>query len=346
MNFENVNDFIDEIRSDYDDKIVVTQEHVDDAGKGLDVIRTGSTSLDISLGVGGLPKGKITELYGPEGTGKSTLACSVAKNTIANGEAVLYVDVENMLDLNYTKQLLDGLYTPQSMVITQPEVGEDAMEIVERGIRSGSFGLVVVDSIAALSSRREQMKDLEDSTMAEVARLLSKFFRRNSPHIRRSNVALLLTNQIRDKIGGYSHGYATPGGWSLKHYTSIRIQLYSAQKIMEGKEQIGILTPFSIKKNKVAPPFRSHEIPFIFGKGIDTARDTVEFAKVLGVVKTRGSYYYFNDDRIGHGLNNTLEYMEENEEVLDNIREMCYNVIVNKRELVEDSEEIVEDLID
>lgn len=337
MNYLNVDEFIEEIRSDFDDDILIGAE------RELQTISTGSTSLDISLGVGGIPRGKITELYGPESTGKSTLATCVAKEAIKEGGTVLYIDVENMLDLDYTKELLDGLYTPQKMVITQPEVGEDAMEICERGIRSGNFDLIIVDSIAALSSRREQMKDLEDSTMAEVARLLSKFFRRNSPYIRRNNVALLLINQIRDKIGGYSRGYATPGGWSLKHYTSVRIQLYSPQQILSGKEQIGILTSFSIKKNKVAPPFRSAEIPFIFGKGVDTARDTIEFSKIIGVIKTRGSYYYFEDEKLGHGLNNTLKELEGNQELLDKIKEMCYNVIVSKTVMVADDEEQTEE---
>jgi len=340
MEYKNIDEFIKEVRSDYDDTIIV------DIERELETITTTSTSLDVSLGVGGLPKGKITELFGPEGTGKSTLACCVAKEVIRSGGNVLYIDVENMLDIEYTKDLLDGLYTPQKMVITQPEVGEDAMEICERGIRSGQFELIVVDSLAALSSRREQMKDLEDSTMAEAARLLNKFFRRNSPYIRRNNVALLLINQIRDKIGGYSRGYATPGGWAVKHYTSVRIQLYSPQAIMQGKEQIGILTQFAIKKNKVAPPFRSSEIPFIFGKGVDTARDTVEFAKLIGVLKTRGSYYYFEDERLGHGLVNTLKELEKSKETLDKIREMCYNVIVNKIEMSVEQDELIEELID
>ena len=209
------------------------------------------------------------------------------------------------------------------------------------------FSVVIVDSIAALSSRRERVKDLEDATMAEVPRLLSKFFRRNAPYIRRNNVALVLINQVRDKIGGYSRGYGTPGGWALKHYTTIRIQLGAPQPIMQGKEQIGILTSFTIKKNKVAPPYRSHFIPFIFGKGVDTARDSVEFAKLIGVLKTRGSYYYFENERLGHGLNNTLEELEKNPEVLDKIREMCYNVIVNKIEMVDvdNNEDVIEDLL-
>ena len=342
MEYKNIEDFVNDVRSDYDEQLVFTEE------RELETISTGSTSLDISLGVGGLPKGKIIELFGPESTGKSTLACCVAKETIKLGEKVLYIDVENMLDLDYTVKLLDGLYSPQNMVITQPEVGEDAMEIAERGIRSGMFGLIIVDSIAALSSRRERMKDLEDVTMAEVPRLLSRFFRRNAPYIRRNNVALLLINQVRDKIGGYSRGYGTPGGWALKHYTTIRIQLGAPQAITQGKEQIGILTNFTIKKNKVAAPFRSHQIPFIFGKGVDTARDTVEFAKLIGVLKTRGSYYYFGKDRLGHGLNNTLEELEKNPELLDKIKEMCYNVIVNKTAIVDvdNNGDIVEELID
>jgi len=342
MEYKNIEEFINEVRSDYDDQLIITEE------RELETISTGSTSLDISLGVGGIPRGKITELFGPEATGKSTLANCIAKETIKLGEKVLYIDVENMIDLNYTIDLLDGLYSPQNMVITQPEVGEDAMEICERGIRSGMFALIIVDSIAALSSRRERVKDLEDATMAEVPRLLSKFFRRNAPYIRRNNVALLLINQVRDKIGGYSRGYGTPGGWALKHYTSIRIQLGAPQPIISDKEQIGILTTFTVKKNKVAPPFRSHSIPFIFGMGVDTARDTVEFAKLIGVVKTRGSYYYYEDDRLGHGLNNTLEELGKNPEVLDKIREVCYNVIVNKTAMVsvDDDEDIIADLLD
>jgi recombination protein RecA len=338
-------DFKEFVRKEFGERVLAETVSISDA------ISTGSLSLDASIGVGGLPKAKYTEIAGSEGTGKSTIALETARNCLARGERVLYIDPENVMDLNYAKAILGEYFDLNEFLVVQPETGEDSLLIMEQGLiesENQNIGLIVLDSIGALTPRAEKEKDLDDATIGETARLLSRFLRRVSFFVRSHNVAVLFINQVRDNVGGYNRGYVTPGGHALKHMCSVRIRLGKGQKIKNNDtgEIIGTNVPFTIKKNKVAPPYRSFEFPLIFGKGIDKIRDTVEFAKMLSIIETRGPYYKLIDgDTIGLGMENTVQALEEDSELLDTIRERCYNAL-NPQEVeneVEETEEEAED---
>ena len=323
-------DFLDDLQKEYGEDILKKRDK-------LAVISTGSLALDISTGVGGIPKAKFTEIYGPESSGKTTLAFEIFKNCLANGENALFIDAENAIDFSYMEKVTGHKFRENSTVLVddntdasgaviQPETGEMSLNIIEKGLISGEFGLIILDSVGALSPKEEKEKDLEDSTVALTSRLLSKFFRRMSFFVRKHDIAVVFLNQVRAKIGGYVAGYESPGGYALKHYTSLRIFLGKGQIIKQGKDSIGVLTPFTIKKNKVAQPFGASTFPIISGEGIDYIRDVINFAKFLGVIKLRGSHYVISDgEHIGHGMNNVIEFLKENETTLDKIVEMCYN---------------------
>lgn len=319
-----MSDFVKYLKKEYGDDMV--SEEI----KSISVIPTGSLALDVAIGIGGIPKSKFTEISGSEGTGKTTLCLEISKNAILAGDNVLYIDVENMLDIDYAIAILGDNYSQESFIIVQPDTGENALMIVEDGLKSGEFGLVVIDSVGALAPKREKEKDLDDSTVGETARLISKFLRRSAFFVRRNDVAVVFINQIRDKVGGYMGGYETPGGHALKHYLSLRISLNKGKNIEVDKEKIGVEVPFLIKKNKVGVPYRSFTFPINFGKGIDTYGDIVGFAKMLGILKTRGPYYVFGDEKLGQGRAKAIEYLMENEKTLDNIKNVCYNVVNQK----------------
>ena len=317
--------FREKILKDYDEILFDLDDGV------LDVIPTGSLSLDVATGIGGIPKRKITVLYGAEFAGKTTISLNICKKALESGESVLFVDMEQSLDTPYLKSFF-GEELLKNFMIIHPKTGEDALSIVElaidgnkkAGVEGGQFGLIVVDSIAALVPEKELEAELTDSHVGLLSRLLGAFFRRNMYNIYKNNVALLMTNQVRDSIGTYYSSYSLPGGHALKHYSAIIIMLSSGTKIEQGGENIGILSKFVVKKNKLAPPFRSYEVPILFGKGIDEYRDALTFASNMGIVKRRGSYYMFDGVTLGQGMNNSIEYVKENKETLDKIRELCY----------------------
>ena len=329
-----MSDFVKYLKKEYGDDMV--SEEV----KPLSVIPTGSLALDVAIGIGGIPKSKFTEISGSEGTGKTTLCLEVSKNAIQAGDKVLYIDVENMLDIDYAIAILGDSYSQESFIIIQPDTGENALMIVEDGLKSGEFGLIVIDSVGALAPKREKEKDLDDSTVGETARLISKFLRRSAFFVRRNDVAVVFINQIRDKVGGYMGGYETPGGHALKHYLSLRISLNKGKNIEVDKVKIGVEVPFSIKKNKVGVPYRSFTFPINFGEGIDTYGEIIGFAKMLGIIKTRGPYYVFGEEKLGQGRAKAIEYLKENTETLDKIRKMCYDTVNSKKSVDESEEEI------
>lgn len=296
-------------------------------GDSIEVMTTGSLSLDACIGVGGIPKGRFTEIYGPEGSGKTTMALSTAQLAIERGEKVLYLDVENMLSYSSIKQMLGKEIDKESLILLQPETAEQAFMIAEKGITSGEFSLVVLDTVAALEPQAEKDNEFDEFTMAVISRLLAKFFRRNAADVKNQNIAFLLLNQVRDKVGSYTGGYESPGGHALKHYTSVRVALTKGQDIKVGNDKVGINTKFVIKKNKLAPPFRSYEIPIMFGVGVDYFMDAVSFCETIGVLKKSGSFYKFDDETIGQGRIAAAEFLKTNVEVLDKIRERVYNVL-------------------
>lgn len=327
--------FTDFLLEEFEDSVFVTEEH------DIEVISTGSLALDVSIGVGGIPRGKITEIYGPEGSGKTTLALSIVKKCLEKGGSALYIDAENMLDYHSLKQMVGREFTPDSLRIVKPETAEDVFKIAEAGMDSGEFSLVIIDSIGALAPSKEKEDNFEDANVALVPRLVSKFLRRNTTgSIMKNNVALVLLNQVRDKIGSYMSSFETPGGHALKHFTSLRIQLSRGQDLEVGKDKVGIITKFVIRKNKMSAPFRSSTIPILFGRGVDTYTDVIDFASLLGVIKRSGSFYKFEDVVLGQGKISSANFLEERQDVLDKIVEKVYNGVSSTISRTLDDQEV------
>jgi recombination protein RecA len=302
----------------------------------LQFIPTGAISLDVSIG-GGIPKGRYTVIDGPESSGKSTIAVSICKNCIETfGEKALYIDQENQMVYDYIVQLL-GDADVGKFVLAKPSTSDEAFKMIEAAIETDEFGVIVLDSIAALSPIEEQEKDFEKASVAIIPRDLAKFFRRNSFKLRTKKVAVVFVNQVRDLIGSYVKAFSNPGGHALKHYASVIVSLSKGESIKVGDDTIGTLTKFTIKKNKIAPPFRTFMIPIIFGIGVDTTRDLIEYSAMLGVLRKAGPYYKLDDVSLGKGMLDTIAYLQSDKEVLDKIQKRCYNVVSKyKQELVED----------
>lgn len=331
-------DFLDDVVERFGDDILVEDKEI------VSAISTGSLSLDASIGIGGVPVGRITEIYGAEGSGKTTLAVSISRNAVKNGINVLYVDAENMLDYNIVEKILGETLDRNLFTIIHPDSAEDNLSACEIAIDSKKFGLVILDSVGALAPQKEKDDEFTDTNVALVPRLMSKFLRRTAFSIRKNKVALVIINQIRDTIGSYVPMQATPGGHALKHFTSLRIALSKGQDIKVGEETVGINVKFVVKKNKMSAPFRSFIIPLFFGIGIDTYRDLVLFSEMLGVLKKRGAYYIFQEENIGQGVTKTITYLKENPKTLDEITKMVYNILNKDSKIsVEPPEEVKEE---
>ncbi|HEX9805142.1 MAG TPA: DNA recombination/repair protein RecA, partial [Candidatus Dojkabacteria bacterium] len=285
-------------------------------------ISTGALSIDVSTGIGGIPLGRVTEIFGPESGGKTTLSLGIVKNAMKQGLNCLYVDTENSLDLAYVRDILGENYDESLLTIVQPESAESAFKLTEAGINSG-FRVIVFDSIASLSPDEELEKPFDKATMMLSPRLISKFLRRNIFSINKKKIVFIFTNQVRAKIGDFFGGYTTPGGHALRHYISLKIYISKGKAIKDGTakdaEQIGNFVNFTIQKNKVGKPYRQATTNLYYGKGIDFEVDVISFGSLLGVIKNRGSYFGFEDDTIGSspGILNTAQYLKENPELLD-----------------------------
>jgi recombination protein RecA len=309
----------------------------------IEAIPTGSLSLDVSLGVGGIPVRRFTEIYGAESSGKTTLALSIAKNALNQNRKVLYIDSEHGVDMGRAEVLVgDVVYDDSRFLLLQPETMEQAMEIAEKAIRTGDFGLVVVDSLASMLPNKVKDGELEDQHMALLARNLGQFAKRNLYSIRQNDVAFLGINQVRDKFGAFFQTYVSPGGHEWKHECSVIVMLSKGKEITISGEKVGILSKFVVKKNKLAPPFRSYEIPFLFESGVDEYRDIVNFAKDMGVLKKAGSYYVFEDEALAIGLVKTMEYLKNNKDVLDKIVKACYDITTVSKVYEEEGEYVEE----
>lgn len=317
--------------------------------KSIEAISTGCLSLNTSIGVGGIPKGMITELYGPEGSGKTTVALNTAKVVANKGGKVLYIDVENLLNTSLLKAVLGEDTKVENIIILTPESAEDAFIMAEKGIESTEFELIVIDSIGAMASRKEKEVEFDKDTMGQLPRLVGRFIKRNIYSIRTSNVAVLALNQVRDNVGAYRGGYKTPGGHQLQHEAAVRIALTKGENLTRGKEIVGIVTKFVIKKNKLAPPFRSFTIPILFGQGIDYYSDMIDFAKLLGVITSSGPYYKFEGENLGKGKAETRDNLINTPETLDKIEQTVYNIVnyqTNIADLLNDlDDEDVEELV-
>jgi len=296
----------------------------DESKEPVEVISTGSIALDVSTGIGGIPRGKFSVIWGLESTGKTTLSLSIAKQAYKRELKTLYIDSENGLDYKYVEALV-GTIDQEHLVILHPETAEETLDIAEFGVKSGEFGLIIVDSIGSFAPKKVKEDDAFKAQVAIVPRLLSNFMSRNAYPISSNNVAFVFVNQVRDKIGSYYAAFETPGGHAWKHLTSIRIQLSKIGDIQSEDEKIGILTKFVIKKNKLANPYKTFSFPIIFGKGVDSLRDLVEFSTVIGILDKGGSYYKFEGETLSNGLTNTVKYLEEHKDTLDKIVDKCYN---------------------
>jgi recombination protein RecA len=283
-------------------------------------VPTGSLSLDIALGVGGVPRGRITEIYGPEGSGKTTVCQHIIAEVQRMGGTAAMVDVEHALDPAYAQVCgvdVDSLY------ISQPDTGEEALEIAEALIRSGAIDVLVIDSVAALVPRAEIEGDMGDSHPGLQARLMSQALRKLSGAIKQSNAAVVFTNQLRQKIGVmFGNPETTSGGLALKFYASVRLDIRRIQAIKQGGDVIGNRTRVRVTKNKVAPPYRVAEFDIMYNEGISRAGDVLDFAVEMDVVEKRGSFYTYKDNRLAQGRENAKEALREDPALLREIENL------------------------
>ena len=276
-------------------------------------IPTGSISLDIALGVGGVPRARVTEIYGPESSGKTTLCLHLAAEAQRMGGTVAFVDMEHALDPAYAAKVGVDI---ENLLISQPDTGEQALEIVQTLVRSGALDLVVIDSVAALVPQSEIDGDMGDATMGMQARLMSQALRKLSGAINQTRTAVVFTNQLRQKIGVYfGNPETTPGGMALKFYASVRMDVRRIQSIKSGTDIIGNRTRVRVVKNKVAPPFRTAEFDIMYNEGISRAGDIIDLGSTLDVITKRGAFYSFGDTRIGQGRENAKEFLRQNPEI-------------------------------
>lgn len=283
----------------------------------VEAVPTGSLGLDIALGVGGIPKGRIVEIYGPESSGKTTVALHMVAEVQKRGGIAGFIDAEHALDPVYAKHIgvdIDNLY------ISQPDNGEQALEITETMVRSGAVDIIIVDSVAALVPKAEIDGDMGDAHVGLQARLMSQALRKLTAAISKSNCIVIFINQLREKVGiMFGNPETTTGGRALKFYSSIRLDVRRIEALKQGGEVVGNRTRIKVVKNKVAPPFREAEFDIMFGKGISREGDILDLAANLGVVQKSGAWFAYHDDKIGQGRENAKQYLREHPDVMDEI---------------------------
>ena len=285
----------------------------------VEAIPTGSLSLDIALGIGGVPKGRIIEIYGPESSGKTTLALHIVAEAQKRGGEVAFIDAEHALDPTYARALGVDI---DSMLISQPDTGEQGLEICEALVRSGAIDVVVVDSVAALTPRAEIEGDMGDSHVGLLARLMSQALRKLAGSIAKTNCIVIFINQLREKVGViYGNPEVTTGGRALKFYASVRMEVRRVEAIKNGSEIIGNRTRAKIVKNKVAPPFREAEFEIMYGEGISKLGELVDLAVRLDIVQKSGSWFSMGDTRVGQGRDAVKQYFQDNPEVARQVEE-------------------------
>jgi recombination protein RecA len=286
-------------------------------GEDIQAVSTGSLGLDIALGIGGLPRGRVIEIYGPESSGKTTLTLSVIAQMQKTGGVAAFIDAEHALDPQYAAKL--GVNVPD-LLISQPDTGEQALEIVDMLVRSGSVDIVVIDSVAALTPRAEIEGEMGDSHMGLQARLMSQALRKLTGNIKRTNTMVIFINQIRMKIGVmFGNPETTTGGNALKFYASVRLDIRRTGAIKKGDEVIGSETRVKVIKNKVAPPFKQAEFDILYGEGISREGEIIELGANLKLVEKAGSWYSYNGEKIGQGKDNAREYLRSNPVIANEI---------------------------
>ena len=297
----------------------------EDAPLAANSISTGSLSVDLALGVLGVPRGRIVEIYGPESGGKTTLSLHIVAEAQAEGGVAAFVDAEHALDPTYAQAI--GVDT-ENLLVSQPDTGEQALEITELLVRSGAVDVIVIDSVAALVPRAEIEGEMGDSHMGLQARLMSQALRKLTGVLAKSGTTAIFINQIREKIGVvYGNPETTPGGRALKFYSSVRLEVRRKGDVKNGIEKIGNRGRVKVTKNKVAPPFKEAEIDLMFGRGIDKQGDLIQIATDLDVIQKSGSWYSINGERLGQGKEKTVEALNEQPDLLANIREQVLKIV-------------------
>ncbi len=294
----------------------------------VDIVPTGSLGLDIALGIGGLPRGRVVEIYGPESSGKTTLTLQVIAEAQKLGGTAAFIDAEHALDPSYARKL--GV-TVDDLLVSQPDSGEQALEITDMLVRSGAVDVVVVDSVAALTPKAEIEGEMGDSHMGLQARLMSQALRKLTANIKRSNALVIFINQIRMKIGVmFGNPETTTGGNALKFYASVRLDIRRIGSIKKGEEVVGNQTRVKVVKNKLAPPFRQCEFDILYDEGISKEGELIDLGVLHGVIEKSGAWYSYGKDRIGQGKDNTRQFLKENQavatEIETRVRELTRNL--------------------
>ncbi len=306
----------------------------------IDVVSTGSLGLDLALGVGGLPRGRIVEIYGPESSGKTTLALHVVAQMQKTGGTCAYIDAEHALDIQYAQRLGVNL---ADLLISQPDTGEQALEICDALVRSGSVDMVVIDSVAALTPQAEIEGEMGEALPGLQARLMSQALRKLTSSIKRTNTLVVFINQIRMKIGvSYGNPETTTGGNALKFYSSVRLDIRRVGAIKKGDEVVGSDTKVKVVKNKVAPPFKTAQFDILYGDGISHEGEVIDMAVELNLMQKSGAWYSYQGNKVGQGRDNAREYLKSNPEVLseieNKIRELKGVKGLRKNDTVQDSD--------
>lgn len=285
----------------------------------IEAIPTGSMTLDMALGIGGVPKGRIIEIYGPESSGKTTVALHIIAETQKMGGEVAFIDVEHALDPIYARQLGVDI---DNMLVSQPDSGEQALGIAEALARSGAIDCIVIDSVAAMVTKAEIDGEMGDTHVGQLARLMSQAMRKLTSVIAKSNTTAVFINQVREKIGVmYGNPETTPGGRALKFYASVRIEVRRGEQIKDGSEVIGNRTKCKVVKNKVAPPFKECEFDIMYGQGISRVGEVLDIAVDLNIVKKGGAWFSYNETKLGQGRDNAKQYLLDNPEIMAEIEE-------------------------
>lgn len=312
----------------------------DAANRKVDVISTGALSLDLALGIGGVPRGRIVEIYGPESSGKTSLALHVVAEAQRNGGIAAFIDAEHALDPVYAKAI--GVDVDE-LLISQPDTGEQALEIADMLIRSGALDVLVIDSVAALVPRAEIEGEMGDTHVGLQARLMSQALRKLAGNLNKSRTTAIFINQLREKIGVmFGSPETTPGGRALKFYSSVRLDIRRIETLKDGTEGIGNRVRVKVAKNKMAPPFRLAEFDIMFGQGISREGSLLDIAVDEGVVKKSGAWYTFDDDQLGQGRENAKRFLRESPEIAMQLQAKVYEA-VGLTEKPAEEEEVAEE---